>query len=267
MTLARDDDPFWDVFERLVRAGIFKQFGSRPHLNRERWLSLQINKSFLADLESMRERFDVPPTLKFESDMEFGEISVGEKSVDVAESTWVKGLSSGKLMEFENAVKSILIRYKLPLNFHDFVEQWILYREVPDGEPLFNWELIFQISDDPNEVKRIPLNKMEKRFVLMHFRRMLGIEKGRIPKKFAAQYKRLRQYLSQSKNTSRRSRAVESAIATVRLKDAGKEYLDVAGELYPDADSVNTTSMEADRKIAARLRKQKSRFLKRNIKK
>lgn len=263
------------IFEPLIKEVAFGLVTPRASLNKEKWMALQKSSEFLADLKRIRREQKIPADLNSTYDMQCDWICYGEEETDVCESSWVGCLSKNKRLALDNAIKSLLYSYELPMNFYDFILGWLLYRKPSKGTPLLNFELPYQILDNPKEALRIPLSKAEKHLVTNQFRKDLGIKSGRVPKKYAATYKELQNLLAQSKNTSRTRRSLDSVTEVLKAKEEMVDYTTEKGtrirrkktlhevsEASAQLDDGNL-SFEAEHKAYARVRQQKSRHLKR----
>lgn len=241
----------------------------RPKVNWERTQTLQEDPEFLARLEMIRQREKISKNLKFETDVRADIVSYGDGEMEIVESYFLD-YEIGKLRRkrIQNEIASILKDYSLPLNFHDWIQCLLLYRKPLNGTPRYNWDLLDQVMSDPDEAKRIPLSSAEKKFWLWAFRFSRGIRPGRIPKKYAPEYKKLKDIFADSKNTLRRSRRIADTLDLIdfqkkainaKRKGGGKKltYRDAVAEL---------TQLETEpdfKREASKLRQRKSRYLKR----
>lgn len=251
------------------------RFDFRAEVNRERWLFLSRDKEFLGQIQNIRKVCNIPEGLEVFSDMKTGFIPVGDEDVDVAESQWVWSLNKKDRKKFEAELEDVLRRYRLPRVFSSFILHLILYRRLPEGLPLDDWELFPRLFENPLEVRQMDLTANEKFHARAYFRAKLGIKNGRVPDEYKNLYKKFTSELKSSKNVHRRSphtlKTLEILIRkekpwTERDNATGKEiqkrrtYMDIAAELDPEEN----ISLESDKKVAARLRKRVSRLQARN---
>ncbi len=258
----------------------------RPFLNEENFYRIQREESgFSVGLEMIRHDFGIPDKLKASSDGYSHWVPVGEGDVDLIESRWMDELNPEKKRKLEKAIELLLSDHKLPIDFYDIAQYWLLYRKMPKGIPPFGIEHIFQIIEKPTEAWRLPLNTAEKKLLTIEFRDRLGIKSGRVPKKYALVYKQFLDLLSSSKNKTRRLRSLKTALAALDLKgqrfadnrvnekqdvevviESRKTYLDLVGELFPIYDVDKLPPIENDKKVADTIRHHKMRFLRRGKK-
>ena len=184
-------------------------------------------------------------------------------------------LNETERKKFSKNIYALIKKYKLPKNFYDWLQFYILYSKEPPWKPLYNFDLVGQIIDKPSEAIRIPLTTEEKRYIKRKVRELFNINEGRPSKEIInkhKKYKALCSLLDKSKNVRRKYRSLDIAIKTFKLKKEKmshyekngqpiqilKNYNTVVDEIYPN----NFESEQ--KKLAARLRKQKERFKKRN---
>ncbi len=234
-------------------------FGPRPHLNDERWEVLKGDRNFNRRLEEIRVRERIP-ILSLKDDIWVHWITIDDISgdgTDMSGSHFMDSLSAARRTRIDSAIRTILYDFALPLNFYDFIQSILLYRSASNGTPRYNWDFLDQLIENPAEARRLPISTAEKKFWLHFFRRHLGISPTGKPKReHAAILKRLKNILESSpKNRARRMRTFDTALAaskrgslTVAVESIPFEKATVAGEL----------------RLAATLRQQKSRLLKRN---
>ena len=257
-----------EVFDREI-------FGKRAKLNFELWELLKRDTTFVADLRKARQDKTMKiPNLKASLDIRSAFVQYGDSEMEVTESYYLSSLSPEKKKIINNRIKSILNKYKLPLNFYEFVQYVLLYKKFPKGQPLFNLEFLDQIENNPNEATRLPISTIEKKFIFRLFRMRRGIKEGRMPKKYAQEFKKLKTMLdSSAKDGRRRMRTIDDAL---KILDMEKEEV-----AEPDTDTGSTVfrkkkmrdqavekanlelSKDAEDREFARLRQVKSRLSKR----
>lgn len=259
---------FFGVIQPHLKELFDTLFSPRSKLNLEEWTLLQKNPEYLDVLENIRKDFDVPHDLSLETDLDCSFVPLGDSDMYQEESTWIMCLKNNQRKAFKKTIRGVLDKYKLPLNFSSFITNQVLYRKTSASLPLYNWDILRQIMDDPKEAARIGLSNQEKKSVLWLFRYIHKISNGRIPKKYQSTYTKLKTALSKSKNKKRRSRSFDESIKIIELKKEmlnpendksisrkiPKNYLDVVAEMNPD------DSGEDDARISARTRKRASRI-------
>lgn len=256
-----------ELFERLLKIFADKYYGSRAEFNREDLTYLLRDKTFQEDIRNIRKELKIPK-LKPEQDLRFVPVDFGNENKDIEQSDWIHALSEQNFNAFDSKVKWLLSKYKLPLNFYDALEGYLLYRKKPKT-PVYNLGLVSQILLDPNELKRIPLTTSEKHLIKLYLLDEYG-EKIMKDKKLRLAYQNLVQDLAVSKNKRRKLSNFKSALKALHKPQRHEKYYDdVEGqEIEPkftfkdlavkEYVKVNTES-EATRK-AALLRKQKQRL-------
>ncbi len=239
----------------------------RAKINRERAVFLSEDSSFHIRLEQIRKENQIPH-LTPEKDIYVVEIPMHQPATSEAFSFYLEQeIGRASKIRIEKALKSVLVEYGLPLNFYEWVQYFLLYRKRPSGIPRYNWELIDQLAENPDEAKRIPLSFAEKKWWLWIFRSRVGIKEGRIPKKFANAYSELKSILNSATNKLRRSRTYDSALEVLESKARRIDTLDKAGhkKTYRDvvADLTSLETEEEFRKEADKFRQRTSRLLNR----
>ena len=257
----------------MLRKAADDLFGARSKINRERKLLLEEDVEFKADIEKIRKAEHIP-RLNTRSDFQTAIFEHDSDPELMTFSYYLDYLGKNKKLRIRRAVRDILLRYKLPLNFHDWVLHYLLYGHFQSGTPRYNWNLLQQVIDNPEEAERIGLTTKEKRFWLQWYRFVRKIKNGRIPEKYAKEYKMLLAAFSRSKNNFRRSRKFDDSLLVMDEKNSSikviteagtankrKTYRDVVAQLT-HIDDEDQTSKEAAkyRKNISRLKKRGKKF-------
>jgi hypothetical protein len=278
MAPAEDEFHLSDLTPILQRV-VDNFFGPRVKINRMDWILLQKNPDFLERLASIR-REERIPKLDMSKDSLAERIGYDVELKESQESFYLWDAGAKKQKRVEAAIKAILYDYGLPLNFFSFILYSLLYQKSLKGTPRYNWDFIDQVIENPDELRRIPLSTVEKKYWKEVFstKVMAAVKDGRVPEVPArAAIREFRKMLAASpKNERRRARVLDSALDIADLKtqpfidtdgsEKKKTYVHIAGELglLPDAESLSKEKQqeqEAEQKrVAARLRKQQSRL-------
>ncbi len=256
---------FGEEFQELFREA-FDQFtglGTRKEFNKEKVKLLESNSSFTNDLRELRGRCDIPDDLESKDDF----VPYGPDDYTLF---WLETYGEDKKTQIEKGILNILEKYDLPPNFKDWVQWYLFYNEKPSWLPLYDSELLFNLSDDPELFKERGLTTGEKKMIKMSYRKIVGVsQKGSIPKEFRENYKKLLKLLSECKNRKRKYRTLETAL---QAKDAVKKfprnkyksaYNELSIRVYDDDLACDV----GEKKLKQRLRKQKERLKKRTKKK
>lgn len=280
---------------------IEKAFATRIKLNHELLFYLTENSDFKDKLAALRKKYRIPSTENKENTSARNPITSASESITddagnesfftVSEQTEEenlypeedldgrdKSVHLGELSDKEQSsfnadINAILASYKLPKNFYDWVQYYVLYNKQPPWgwEVSFNLELLQQIESDNLEAMRIGLTSEEKKYIRGQYRKLFGMKEGRPPKWLKENYEQLNNLLKKSKNTQRefRSLGVAKKILLEKKKkisffENDKEktekmkYADIAGELFGLED------MEKEKQQIQNLRKTVERLKKRH---
>lgn len=251
--------------EPVLKKAADNYFSTRAELNKENRLLIFRDSYFKSQIKLIRKELSIP---KLDPDSDLNLVSVGEDEEDMV-SRWVHNLTKTNYVKYDKRILSLLHVYNLPLNFHASIEFYLLYGIVPKTSPSYNPDLLDQILQFPDELKRIPLTTGEKKLIKQYVLDEYG-ERIKTDKKFKQAYNELMQGLALSKNKRRRMRTLTTALkATDKPKRHAKYYDDSLGkyveplytfeDLAPNVIDDNMTQEEAKKK-AATLRKQKQRL-------
>ena len=244
-----------------------KRFNTRNSLNLEKSLFLTKNKLFMADIALAKSKFNVPK-LNPENDYIF----INSLETPIEDSSWLSSQSNKLIEEWEEHIKSILIKYSLPASFKDWVEWEVLYGK-PNFYPHYNVEALLEIIRNPLEASRICLTSSEKEFFLTLIKFVINSNQGKRKSALKKSYPLLKKAITQSKNTQRRSRVLKTALKTLNMGKK-KTYYDYSIEesekryiTHKTTSKDLATSIFKDDtgKKSALVRQQKERLLKRHI--
>ncbi len=188
-------------------------FGTRKHFIEEFITFLKNPKtpiaiSFNERISQIKKRYRIPHLRPHEDIKDF---PIGD-AID-AESVWLHSQKNKDKMISD--INAILNDYNLPRNFFDWVQYRLLYNKTPPWVPVYNWDLPFQIDDNPNELKRMLVTSREVQYLKSFFRRRLGI-KRRPPKKSLIIYKHICEIIDKApKNKMRSFRIMATALKTL----------------------------------------------------
>lgn len=248
---------------------IKKGYFGNPKLTDERVLLLERNTSFIQEVNQIRISFSIP-NLNFQQDTTVYPF----RDTYLEDSTWLLKQPQNIQDKFINEVELLIKKYKLPVSFRDWIEKYILYGK-PKDNPYVNYELVYELMNNPDELQRLPLSSQEKNMVKDLVRFRLGINK-RPPKHLQKDYKELLNALSASKSNFRGSRTISTSIKTLgvgkieKQKDVSKNRVinrrKTFKDLIPNIYSFEEESKMGPEKLSNRLRKQHQR-LKQRMKK
>ena len=198
-----------------------KYFGTRKRLNEEiiKYIkSPTLSGGFWKRIKEIRARCAIPELSSLE-DLEFSSYDGDE-----CQSRWLS-LQNKKTKEIiKREIDRLCQNYNLQKNFLDWLQDVVLYNQIPPWNPFYNWELMFQITDNPNMLKKNPLTVGEKKFIKEQSRKILNI-KRRPPKNKGGVYKEILRLLNLSpKNRMRAFYTLETALKTLELKEKKKQY-------------------------------------------
>lgn len=260
-------------FAELLRYEADKNFGPRASFNKEFAELSSYKQGFIKDLLDLRVNL---PKLDPDDDLIMSSMNYDDEEICFAKSKYLEcDLNETERKKFSKNIYALIKKYKLPKNFYDWLQFYILYSKEPPWKPLYNFDLVEQIIDNPSEAIRIPLTTVEKKYIKRKSRELLNIKEGRPPKEVSdkqKQYKALCSLLDKSKNINRKYRSLDNAIKVFKLKKEKMSYYDenyqpirilkdyntVVDEIYPD------NPKPKQKKLVTRLRKQNERFKKRN---
>lgn len=249
--------------EATLKANSHKYFETKNHLVREKvWMLTKgpLKNQFQDSLRELRDQLKIPK-LNPQSDINlipspYPEISDSE----IEESSWLYSQKNDYITLFENRVTNILSQFQLANNFRDWIEYWILYRNQPKSHPINYFDLILDSLTDSQKLELASLTTSEKKFAQRFIPEALGFKK-KPPIELSALYTKVREAVSKSKNTKRRSNSFGIAKkATLVGTSKYKSY----GEVVVDTFSFEEEQKQGPDKIKARLRKQKERLLKKH---
>jgi hypothetical protein len=280
-----EDDIFTDAYGDppevvALRAQTDKFFSVRNQLNKEIAYYLGWDKHFNTDLRSVaaqiRKNIAIPK-LERHND--------GRAYFDNAKKQWVResrlfaNLPAVEQDKLEREINKLIDRYRLPTAFHDWFLEWILYDMPPRWEPVFNFELLNDVFENPERIMRLGLTTGEKIFVRTAVKKQLGIGRGRPPKQHVATLKKVEDVLSKSRSPVRTFLSFHIATdiffqksrTTLWCDPEGiKEdcernftYVDVVKEAYHDKHSYEQFKQRVmrARKYMERLNKRKNKLL------
>jgi len=252
------------VIETLLRINLEgKYFAVRKVLNEEKFLFLQKSKDFANDITEIKNEFSVPK-LNLDED----HILIEQLDYEIEDSNWLTEQGNDKIDRWENRIKQLLDKYKLPISFRDWVEYNVLYGKQKNY-PHYNIEEFAAIIRNPQDAHRLGLTTREKKFMLAGFRQLIkwAKEDERAPLK--DHYLKVKDSLLNSKNPRRRSRTINTAIKSLNMgtKRTYFDYNADADIVHKTTSSDLATTVFGDEtgKKAALVRKQKERLLKRHI--
>ncbi len=192
-----------------------KFFGVRSNLNEEIATYLKRDKKFNAEIRDIQTQFKIP-SLNPNHDFKTIQIEYEGRSVDIEVHDWLESLPPAKREMLEKTITDLIQEYKLPLNFYDWVQDYLLYGK-PSYIPSYNFELINQVINHVDEIERFVLTTQEKKFILACFKGIVG-NNPQIPKpKFRQAYRELKEILKRSKNIRRRFRTLDTALKTRKM--------------------------------------------------
>ncbi len=216
----KNDEPWGlsDILGPFLKEIAEHYFGSRAKFNEEHLLFISNDHEFQEDIKKIRKELKIPK-LDPKEDCRIFE----NKGQTIEESGFIYGKSEKFVARFEEKIRSILVKHKLPLNFTDGIEYAVLYGKLSKQIPKYNPEVVNQIIKNPKELKRIGLTIQEKKFVKDFVK--MKMEKANLPKeKFKYFYKKMCEGLSKSRNNYRRSRTIKTAIKAITKPKVIHEY-------------------------------------------
>ena len=255
------------VLETLLRINLEgKYFGVRKVFNEEKVLFLQKSKDFANDISEIKKEFNVP---KLNPDKDH--ILIQQLDYEIEDSNWLTEQGNDNIDRWENRIKQVLDKYKLPISFRDWVEYNVLYGK-PKNYPHYNIEEFAEIIKNPQEANRLGLTTREKKFLLAGFRQLIKWAAKEERALLKESYQKVRIALLNSKNPRRRSRTMNTSIKSLNMGKK-RSYFDynagIEGKniLHKTTSSDLATTVFGDEsgKKAALVRKQKERLLKRHI--
>lgn len=251
----------------------------RPRLNVELVDSLT-QKDFLGfrkDINKIRNAYGIS-NLNPENDITVGDISIGGESQSVCGSKFIDSMNPNKRKGLHRELIKLLAKYRLPLNFYDWTESFVLYgRRHPQWKPLFNFGLLYQLADYPEWARLIPLTTEEKRDLKKQIRSLYtSSKKGKLPKEGAKLMRAMGKIVAQGgKNKIRGYKSAEEAKKVAEKKketltyNYGNisrtkplSYIEIAENLKPKKDEKELKKEEARlRKIIERNKKREELIL------
>lgn len=260
----------WDikgVIETLLQINMDgKYFGVRKVLNEEKVLFLQKSKDFANDIAEIKKEFSVP---KLNPNMDY--ILIEQLDYEIEDSNWLTEQGNNIIDRWENRIRQLLDKYKLPISFRDWVEYNVLYGK-PKNYPHYNIEEFAEIIRDPQEAHRLGLTTSEKKLLLAGFRQSIKWAKKDEKALLRDHYLKVRNSLLNSKNSRRRSRTVNTAIKSLNMGKKSTYFDSSVGasgknitHKTTSSDLATTVFGDETGKKAALVRKQKERLLKRHI--
>lgn len=194
-----------------------ESFGPRREFNLENAQLISNDQWFLKQLTEVRKKYKIPK-LKASSDLKEIEYHdfFDDQGVDVidAESKWLNNQNKEVQDQINGWIRLILGYYSLPQNWDIWIEGYLFYGK-PKYVPKYNWELTYDVIDDPERIMSIGLTTQEKDFVKDQVRKKLGI-KGKPNRKLQKIYREFLERLSLIKNFRRRSPTLTDTIKVVR---------------------------------------------------
>lgn len=240
-------------------------FGTRKAFNEERikcFKHPEANKKFLDEIRRIRKKYDIPKLVP-NKDIYCFPI---EDYMD-CDSRWLFLRDKRDKRELKKEINLMIKNFDLPQNFFNWIQNYILYNQIPPWNPFYNWELPFQVKNNYLQ----PLTTQEKNYLKSFFRHKLNI-KRRPPKDKLKIYKKICQLINiLPKNKKRQFRSVDTALETLtkrnvkyrdevefKEKKYKETYENLADRIYPDDESFGQS-----KKFGQRLRKQNQRLKKR----
>lgn len=255
------------VIETLLRINMEgKYFGVRKIFNEENFLFLQKSKDFAKDVAEIRNEFSVP---KLNPNKDH--ILIQQLDYEIEDSNWLTEQDNKIIDRWENRIRQLLDKYKLPISFRDWVEYNVLYGKQKNY-PHYNIEEFAEIIRDPQEANRLGLTTSEKKLLLSAFKQLIKLAKDDEKALLSWHYSKVKGALLNSKNSRRRSRTVNTAIKSLNMGKKSTYFDSSIGargkyitHKTTSSDLATTVFDDETGKKAALVRKQKERLLKRHI--
>lgn len=148
-------------FAELLQYEVDKKFfGPRANFNKELAESSSYKQGFIKDLSELRANL---PKLDPDEDLIMTSMNYDDEEICFAKSEYLDcGLNETERKKFSKNIYALIKKYKFPKNFYDWLQFYILYSKEPPWKPLYNFDLVEQIIDNPSEAIRIPLTTVEK---------------------------------------------------------------------------------------------------------
>ena len=239
----------------------------RGRKNHELILLLTEDGDFLNELEALRGRFDIPDGLDPEEDIFIRPIEVYGELVDLTFSHYLEDNNLTK--EVEKELSELGDKYKMPINFEDWLQWLFLYRENPPWVVHQNYDVLADLVYRPSDAVRTGISTQEKNYIKRCFREHFGIKIGRPPQYLQQAYKELMDLLDENKNTERKNPSVEKLKEALEAKkqriteeftEYGAEKIDKATSWKDVVAKVYENDLETgDEKLSQRLRRMKNR--------
>ena len=207
-----------------------KIFSLRKKLNREVARYLAYNDAFRKAINGIRSDNKIS-ILRYGTNKNAHLASLSQKTKD----------------SLERDINNLIYTYRLPTAFCDWFEDWIFYDMIPNWVPTFNYEVLVDILENPERVKRVGLTTTEKNFVKSYFKKQWGNIKGRPLKQYERALKDIYAVLDASTNTRRSFRTIGSALAVKHNREIGH------GEVDFDIDSKEQRQVRPYREVAERM--------------
>lgn len=243
----------------LLREAFSDLLRPKPYLNKEQSLGLQSNKKFLRSLDRARMTLKLPTNLNPHTDIKTVLVSITDGETHIEESLYFNSLTKEKREKHNEQIVKILRAFNLPPHFQDYILHWLLYRKPSNAIPMFDWELLRRIIEEPGEVRWEKLSTTQKKFLQWQFKMLMGMKQhGRPLEQHAKVYRSFKYLLSGSKNRNRRSKTLEETTKALDLRSK-KTLREVADELTPDI-SAEENMAELSNKNYTKIRQRAARF-------
>lgn len=245
-----------------------KDYDTRLSINKGDALLLTYSINFNQRIKSIRDKFNIP-NLTAKDDF-YGNFITDEygREAEINDSYWLDEQGSKVQNQFEHEIKKILINYKLPSNFYDWIRGYILYGK-PNFLPLFNFEVTWYAENDIEELRRVGLTTKEKKSLKNYMRLKLGIKKGGRPTKETQ--KKYNDFIKNIDSCKSKRRGYKNLDLTLKLLSMNKketfekQYWEIMDNIYDELNKNKDVakSFKQEKRINQQLRKRKSRAVKR----
>lgn len=243
--------------DELHKRQIEELYGPRFALNQEQALWMLADATFRERMQKLRRELGVPDLGFYEDYTDSLIIDYDEdETYELWGSRWFEELAEERRAAVERRITKLILDYRLPWHFHDWLKCLLLYNDPMGPVPVTGQ--IAKILDDPDELRRIPLTAHEKSWLKSLVRGLLGI-KRRPPEDVALMYHGFLRALDKApKNTRRRMRTLKTALRTL-----DEPYGELVIEAIPNIESMSNKELQrADQKANSRFRKQRERIKK-----